>query len=109
MDNANNDYKKVLSEVIKKQIVILGPDITFAKARNVPGLVVDSEGNVIDLKEDPQKIMQNLINQFVQLSGLIVQKTMEPLLSNYPNLAANLNSPIAQAVIPAGKEESIKK
>lgn len=75
------EYKQLLSEVIKKQIIILGPDITLAKARNVQGLVVADDGTVTDISGDPQQITQKLIDQFVQLSGEIVKKTMEPLLT----------------------------
>ena len=75
------EYKQLLTAVIKKQIVILGPDITLAKAHNVPGLAVDSEGNVTNISGEPEIITQSLIDQFVQLSGLIVRKTMEPLLA----------------------------
>ena len=70
---ADTDYKKLLTEVIQKQMVILGPSITLAKARNVKGLTVADDGTVVN------------IDEFVQLSGLIVKKTMEPLLSMYPN------------------------
>ena len=38
----DGDYQKLLTEVIKKQIVILGPDITLAKARNVKGLTLQN-------------------------------------------------------------------
>jgi len=78
--NPNQDYKQLLTQVIKKQIVILGPDITLAKARNVAGLVVADDGSVTDISGAPQEITQKLIDQFVQLSGEIVKKTMEPLL-----------------------------
>ena len=84
MQENNTAYKKLLTEVIKKQMIILGPDITLAKARNVKGLTVENDGTVSQISGDPQELIQNLINQFVQLSGLIVQKTMEPLLANYP-------------------------
>jgi len=80
----NTDYKKLLTEVIQKQMVILGPGITLAKARNVKGLVVAEDGTVSDIQGPPQLLIQGLIDQFVQLSGLIVKKTMEPLLSLYP-------------------------
>lgn len=95
MNQGQQDYKQLLSEVIKKQIVILGPDITLAKARNVPGLVVADDGTVTDISGVPQEITQKLIDQFVQLSGEIVKKTMEPLL--------NMNQgpiPPAQSVMP---------
>ncbi len=75
------DYKNLLTEVIKKQIVILGPDITLSKARNVKGLTVLNDGTVTEVAGSPQEVIQALIDQFVQLSGLIVKKTMEPLLA----------------------------
>ncbi len=85
----NTDYKKLLTEVIQKQMVILGPSISLAKARNVKGLVVADDGTVTDIQGPPQALIQGLIDQFVQLSGLIVKKTMEPLLSVYPDGAMN--------------------
>lgn len=81
----NTDYKTVISDVIKKQIIILGPSITIAKARNVKGLTVADDGTVTDISGPPQEIVQALIDQFIQLSGLIVRKTMEPLLANLPD------------------------
>jgi len=42
------DTKKVLSKVIKQQILILGPDIALLKARNVPGLKVSDSGDVTE-------------------------------------------------------------
>ncbi len=82
---ANTDYKKLLTEVIQKQMVILGPSISLAKARNVKGLTVANDGTVVNIVGQPQELIQGLIDQFVQLSGLIVKKTMEPLLSMYPD------------------------
>lgn len=79
------DYKKLLTQVIQKQMVILGPTITLAKARNVKGLTVADDGTVVNMEGQPQTLIQGLIDQFVQLSGLIVKKTMEPLLSAYPD------------------------
>jgi hypothetical protein len=95
----NTDYKKLLTEVIQKQMVILGPSISLAKARNVKGLVVDDNGTVTNIQGPPQLLIQGLIDQFVQLSGLIVKKTMEPLLSAYPDGAMN-QTPL-EMTIPA--------
>ncbi len=90
----NTDYKKLLTEVIQKQMVILGPSISLAKARNVKGLAVADDGTVTDIQGPPQALIQGLIDQFVQLSGLIVKKTMEPLLSAYPDGAINQAQPL---------------
>jgi hypothetical protein len=99
----DTDYKKLLTEVIQKQMVILGPGITLTKARNVKGLSVNDSGIVTDIQGPPQELIQGLIDQFVQLSGLIVRKTMEPLLSGYPDGVANLSQPL-QATNPDPQE-----
>lgn len=91
------EYKKLLTDVIKKQIVILGPDITLVKARNVRGLSIADDGSVTDMQGDPQELIKQLVDQFVQLSGLIVKKTMEPLLGNSIAAAA---PPVIPLVIP---------
>lgn len=99
------DYKKLLTDVIKKQIVILGPQITLAKARNVKGLTITDDGTVTDMQGSPQELIQLLIDQFVQLSGLIVRKTMEPLLSGYPDGAKELEENVAgPQIIPNQKQ-----
>lgn len=89
----DGDFKKLLTDVIKKQIIVLGPDITLAKARNVKGLTITDDGTVTEFAGDPKELVQDLVDQFVQLSGLIVKKTMEPLLANFPGLANMPMSP----------------
>lgn len=84
----DGDHKQLLTQVIKKQIVILGPDITLVKARNVAGLTIADDGTVTQITGNPQEVTQRLIEQFMELSGQIVKKTMEPLLAAYPNLDA---------------------
>lgn len=86
------EYKKLMSELVKKQIIILGPDISLAKARGVSGLTVADDGSVTAITGDPKAALQQLIEEFVSLSGMIVKKTMEPLLANYPGLADMVKS-----------------
>lgn len=101
---AQQDHQKLLSEVIKKQIVILGPDISLAKARNVPGLQVADDGSVTAINGNPAEITQKLVEQFMELSGQIVKKTMEPLLAGLPDgvvsAATNAATQTAQTATP---------
>jgi hypothetical protein len=87
------DYKQLLTQVIQKQMVILGPTVALAKARNVNGLTIADDGTVTAMSGQPQELIQGLIDQFVQLSGLIVKKTMEPLLAVYPDGAPTASVP----------------
>jgi len=93
MQPANDtDYKQLFTQLIKKQMLILGPEITLAKVKNVSGITVDPTGEVQNIEGDPQQLLQALINQFVELSGLIVKKTMESILTSYPGMMAMASS-----------------
>jgi hypothetical protein len=47
---------------------------------------VAEDGTVKKIEGDPRVKLQELINEYVALSGLIVKQTMEPLLEKYPGL-----------------------
>lgn len=89
------DYQKLFTELIKKQILILGPDITLSKIKNVKGISVDSSGNVLNLEGDPKVLLQEVIDQFIELSGMIVKKTMESVFSEYPIMQQEKVSPVS--------------
>lgn len=86
MPTSEEDYKKLISEMIKKQILILGSEITLSKIKGIQGLTVTDAGDVTAIQGEPQKILQDIINAFVDLSGLIVKKTMESILVTYPGM-----------------------
>ncbi len=79
-----NDSKQVISQIIKKQMEILGVEITLNRVRKVSGINVDQAGNVISVTGETQFLLEQLTNQFIELSGLIVKKTMESVLSASP-------------------------
>ena len=81
-----DQYKQLMTDVIQKQIVILGPQIALLKARNVQGLALDDLGNVTSVMGEPQELLQKLVSEYVSLSGEIVKKAMEPLLNKYPSI-----------------------
>ncbi|MDP3998660.1 MAG: hypothetical protein Q8P89_03525 [bacterium] len=92
MTETADDSKKLLTEIIQKQIVILGPDIALMKAKSVPGLEVLEDGTVAKISGDPSETIRKLIDEYVALSGLIVRTTMEPLLSKYPEISQQLGN-----------------
>ncbi|MEK7553211.1 MAG: hypothetical protein AAB504_00755 [Patescibacteria group bacterium] len=79
-------YKSLLTEVIQKQIVILGPNIAVLKARNVKELKIEDNGTVDEINGDPQAVFQKLMDEYVALSGLIVKNAMDSVLAKYPSL-----------------------
>ena len=63
------DYNQELSNIIKKNIVVLGPDIVFAKAESIPGLILNPDGTVKESKTPPQEAMQLFKEQLEQFTG----------------------------------------
>ncbi len=79
-------YVALISEIIKKQSVILGPEIAILKARSVPGLMVDNDGKVTGVGDNPKETLQSLVDQYVELSGLIVKNALGSIFARYPGL-----------------------
>ncbi len=79
-------YKKMLTDLIKKQMVILGPNIALDKARKVPGLKVDDTGEVQDMDGNPHMVLKGVANEYMMLSGQIAQMTLNTLLEKYPGV-----------------------
>ncbi len=79
-------YVAIMSEIIAKQAVILGPEIAVLKARNVSDIVVDDSGKVTDITGDTAGALQSLIDEYIALSGEIVKNVMKPIFEKYPEI-----------------------
>ena len=79
-------YKKMLSDLIQKQMVMLGPNIVLDKARKVSGLVVSNDGEVTEISGDPKVVLKGVADEFMALSGQIAQMTLNALLEKYPGV-----------------------
>ena len=82
-------YAALISEIIKKQTVILGPEIAILKARSVSGLMVDNDGKVTGVGDNPKETLQNLVDQYVELSGQIVKNALGSIFAKYPGISIN--------------------
>lgn len=82
----DSEYKKMLTDLIQKQMVVLGPNIALDKARKVPGVKVSDDGSVLDMDGDPQMVLKGVANEYMNLSGQIAQMTLNSLLEKYPQV-----------------------
>jgi hypothetical protein len=85
MEN-KEEYRQLMTEIISKQAVILGPEIAIMRARGVKGIVVTDEGEVGKIEGDHKEALQHLIDQYVQLSGQIVKATLGSIFQKYPSV-----------------------
>lgn len=80
------EYKSMLSDLIKKQMVMLGPNVALGTAKKVLGLTVSDDGTVSDITGDPQVVMEGVANQYMNLSGQIANMTLKTILEKYPGI-----------------------
>lgn len=85
MDQAEQ-YKAVMSEIITKQSIILGPDMAIARAKKVADIEVGDNGEVTSVKGDPADALKRLIDTYVELSGQIVKNALGPIFTKYPDI-----------------------
>ena len=79
-------YKNLLTEIIAKQSIILGPFIAVLKARNVPELSVSDDGKVTDVRGNLSDALQKLIDEYVSLAGQIVKNALGSVFAKYPSI-----------------------
>ena len=82
----HEEYKKMLTDLIQKQMVVLGPNIALDKARKIAGIKVSDDGMVTDMDGDPQLVLKGVANEYMTLSGQIAQMTLNTLLEKYPTV-----------------------
>lgn len=85
-------YKSMLSDLIKKQMIMLGPNVALGTARKVSGITVSEDGTVTDITGEPQIVMEGVANAFMSLSGQIAQMTLKTILEKYPTLKTQVSS-----------------
>ena len=79
-------YKNLLSEIVAKQSIILGPYIAVLKARNVPELSVADDGKITDVRGNPHDALQKLVDEYVSLAGQIVKNALGSVFAKYPGI-----------------------
>lgn len=86
----SEDFKNLITEIIRKQIDILGPEMAIRRAKNVPGLEVKDDGQVAALSGDREVILKELVEEYISLSGQIVKNILGPVFAKYPDIKLNL-------------------
>ncbi len=82
----DNQYQQVLTDLIKKQMVMLGPNVALGQARKVSGLTVLEDGTVQSISGDPQEVLSAVAKQYMDLSGAICKMTLDSIIAKYPGI-----------------------
>lgn len=79
-------YKGMMSEIIAKQSIILGPGMAVMRAQKVTEIKVNEAGVVTAINGDPAQALEKLIASYVELSGEIVKNALGPIFTKYPSV-----------------------
>lgn len=81
-------YKQLISECVRQQMIILGPNLAVSTANRVNDLEVNASGSVVVIGQNPAKILVDLISEFQKLSPDLVNHMTRLLFVRYPDIAA---------------------
>ena len=79
-------YQNVLSDLIQRQIMMLGPNVALSQARKVTGFKVNDKGEVTEISSNPQQILSQVANQYMELSEAIASMTLTSITAKYPDI-----------------------
>lgn len=79
-------YKAVLSDLIQKQMIILGPSVALGTAKKVTSLTIAPDGKVTDISGDPISAIKQIAQVYMNLSGQIAQNTLDSILEQHPEI-----------------------
>ncbi len=82
MEMDEEKMKKVLSGLIQKQAVILGPNVALSRARKTQGLDISDEGVVTSISGDTKDVLQKVVAEYTALSGEITQTILNTLIKD---------------------------
>lgn len=88
------NYKKFFTELIRKQMIIFGPNIAKETASSIHGLAVSETGEVSEISGSPALILDNLVKEYQKLSKPITLLNLSLLLDQYPEIKQEYNQPI---------------
>lgn len=80
---SKQDLQLLISEYIKKQMVILGPSVAITKARKVDQLKVNGDGTVKSMGGDAQQALNKLVGEYEALEGELANTALLSLQEEY--------------------------
>jgi hypothetical protein len=90
------NYKKFLTEFIRRHMVIFGPQIAHGVASRVSGLTVDTTGEVTEVTGDGVLVLEDLVNAYSMLCQPVTQINLYTLFEQYPDIKAAYNQPVGK-------------
>mgnify|MGYP000327150377 CR=1 FL=1 len=87
-------YKKFLTELVRRHMVIFGPNIAREIAATIPGLSLSATGEVTSIAGPPLEATQKLMGKYQELSEPVALLQFRLLLNQYSDIFLEYNQPL---------------
>ena len=87
-------YKKFLTELVRRHMVIFGANIAQEIAASIPGLTVSNTGEIMTISGAPLAALQKLVARYQELSEPVALLQFRLLLDSYPDIFLEYNQPL---------------
>ncbi len=81
---SQDQCKQLAQEMLDKLVEVLDEHVVFKLIKEVPGITISEKAEVLSIDENPQDVIQRLMDKFLSLSNEVVVKTLQPLLTQCP-------------------------
>lgn len=102
------NYKKFITELVRRHMVVIGPNIALETANLINGLEVDQTGAVTAIQGSPNLILQDLSNNYQKLSPQITLLTLHLLFEQYKDIKAEYNQPLPRVRLICALNEEVQ-
>jgi hypothetical protein len=72
------EYQTLMTDIIHKQMAILGPSLPIMLSQSIKGLKVADDGKVLSVGSDPEEFLNQLITQYFNISESLVKISIFP-------------------------------
>ena len=89
-------YKQFISEFVREQMIVLGPDLAVSTANRTEGLEVDYKGSVTGITGDLVLVLKNFVSEFQKLSTQLTPYFTNSMFTKYPDIAEEYGEPLSK-------------
>ena len=80
------DCKKAITEIVKKQMDIVGPAVALSVAQKATSVKLSTSGEVMEIIGDPKTALEQVAEAYIAFSGEISKMILKSVMKSYPDI-----------------------
>lgn len=80
-----NDTRRLIADLIRSEMALLGPGVALSLARKVNGLKLGGNGDILSVAGDEQSILDELTGAYTAFSPEAARLALEHVAARHPH------------------------